>query len=534
MASPSAQAGHSHVIADQGAVFSFLADPQTYHLPPAEQVTRIDTHGAVVFLAGTFAYKVKRAVYFPFMDFSTLEKRRAACEAELRIGQMNAPELYLNVVPITRSAEGLALNGEGDAVEYAVQMRRFDTACTLDHIVAARDLPSPLIAELAQIIVAAHARAEVAAGHDTTSSFASYISDNLAEFTAHPQLFPADQARALCDTAQHRLDQLRPLLEARSKAGCVRRCHGDMHLRNIVVLEGHPRLFDAIEFNDDIATCDVLYDLAFLLMDLWERGFRRTANGIFNRYIRARDEIANIDGLAALPFFLSMRASIRAKVEAAGLDHLSGQEKRASEERIRHLFQMARSFLIPDAGELDTSKIHLPEFLPPPPAGLSDGKQWLIAIGGLSGSGKSTCAMAWAPFIGRAPGALVLRSDVERKLVFGVPETQKLPAEAYAPEVTQTIYSRLCAHAARALATGQSVIVDAVQSRPAERNAVEEVARQMGVPFCGIWLEAGLGVRVDRVEHRAGDASDANAEIVRSQQAYDIGPLGTWQRLKTG
>ncbi len=534
MATPSAQAGHSHVIADQGAVFSFLADPQTHHLPIDEKVVRIDTHGAVVFLAGPFAYKVKRAVYFPFMDFSTLQKRREACEAELRIGQINAPELYLDVIPITTSSEGLCLKGGGDVVEYAVRMRRFDTSCTLDHVVEAGDLSAPLISELSQAIVAAHARAEVKIGHDTIKSFADYISDNRAEFSGLPLLFSSNEVQALCDTAQHALNQLRPLLQARNIAGYVRRCHGDMHLRNIVVLEGHPRLFDAIEFNEDIATCDILYDLAFLLMDLWERDLRRTANGIFNRYIRAHNDVANIDGLAALPFFLSMRAAIRAKVEATGLDHLSGEQKLASQERIRHLFQMAHSFLMPSHTGCSVSSIQMPVSLPPPPTVITNGEQRLVAIGGLSGSGKSTCAMAWAPFIGRPPGALVLRSDVERKLMFGVPETQPLPPEAYAPAVTQKIYSRLSCLATHALATGQSVIVDAVHSRLAERNAMEDVARQMGVPFSGIWLEAGLGVRVDRVEHRTGDASDADAKIARSQQAYDIGSLGAWQLLKTG
>ncbi len=534
MATPSAPAGHSHVIADQGAVFSFLADPQTHDLPPDEKVVRIDTHGAVVFLAGPLAYKVKRAVLFPFMDFSTLLKRHMACDAELRIGQINAPELYLDVVPLTQSSGMMALNGNGDVIEYAVRMRRFDTSCTLDQVVASGELPTPLISELAQVIAAAHARAEVQTDHDTAKSFASYISDNRAEFSAHPHLFPTDQAQTLCDAAQNALEELTPILQARTMSGHVRRCHGDLHLRNIVVLEGHPRLFDAIEFNDDIATCDILYDLAFLLMDVWERGLRHTANGIFNRYIRAHDDATNIDGIVALPFFLSMRASIRAKVEAAGLEHLSGNQKLAAQERIRRLFQMACAFLIPNRAENAVLEAGTPDFLPLPPASITTGEQRLIAIGGLSGSGKSTCAMAWAPYIGRAPGALVLRSDVERKLMFGIPETQTLPPEAYAPAITQKIYSRLLDLAARALASGQSVIVDAVHSRMAERNAVEELARHLGVPFSGIWLEAGLGVRLDRVEQRVGDASDANAEIARSQQAYDIGPLGTWQRLKTG
>lgn len=532
MASPRASGMNSHVVADQDAVFSFLSNPRTYDLPVGDVVQRIDTHGAVVFLAGPYAYKVKRAVFFPFMDFSTLEKRRAACEAEFRIGQTNAPELYLDVVPITRTEAGFSLNGAGMVCEYAVRMHRFDVNDTLDHLAARGEFSPQLVAALAQAISASHQKASVSQGYDTGAAFLDFLADNRSAFLRHPSLFPAGQASRLCDEMEQSFARLRPLLHKRSEQGYVRWCHGDLHLRNIVMLEGRPVLFDAIEFNKDIAICDILYDLSFLLMDLWERGLHGTANGLFNRYMRIGDDSENLDGIAALPFFLSMRAAIRAKVEAAGLEHLSGAKRQAAEQRVIHLFHTARAFMCPSSA----SPIAPAESArtPAPPRALTTDQQLLVAIGGLSGSGKSTCAMAWAPYIGRAPGALVLRSDIERKLMFGVAETEPLPSSAYRPEVTEQVYARLSSLASRALATGQSVIVDAVHALPAERAAIEKVAQAAGVAFIGVWLETDVSTRIERIDQRTGDASDADADIARRQQSYDIGPLGEWLVVKTG
>lgn len=499
---PSPQPADDHVVADQSAIFDFLADPRSHGI--AEAVERIDTHGAVVFLAGPFAYKVKRAVLFPFMDFSTLEKRRAACAAEVEISGAGAPGLYLGVVPVVRTASGLALGGEGETVDYAVKMRRFDTNLTLDKVAARGGLAPDLLKAMAATIVTSHRAAPERRGVDTVVRLASYLADNTKEFAARPELFPPREANALAAAAEKALATIAPLLKARSATGFVRRCHGDMHLRNIVLLDGCPVLFDAIEFNDDIATCDVLYDLAFLLMDLWRQGLWAEANAILNRYLWATND-AQVEGLSALPFFLSLRAGIRAKVEAAGLAHLSGAQRLEAETRIREAFQLAQAFL------------H------------TSGRAELWAVGGLSGSGKSTWATAMAPAVGRAPGAVILRSDIERKRLFGIGEVERLPPEAYAPNVSEKVYGRLRDLARRVLATGQSVIVDAVHARPGERDAIEAVAREAGAPFRGFWLEAPEETLIRRVETRTGDASDANADVVRQQLAYDLGEIG-WAR----
>ncbi len=524
-AAPPARA--DHVVADQSAVFAFLGDPASHRLPPGETVTRIDTHGAAVFLAGPYAYKVKRAVYFPFMDFSTLEKRRASCEAEVAINTPNAPELYLGVVPLTREATGIAFAGAGEVLDYAVKMRRFDPDQTLDRLAERGALSGEIVRALAQAVAASHRRAPAHIGWDVLGPLTAYVADNTACFAARPDLFAPADASALATAARDALEALAPLLAARSAAGFVRRCHGDLHLRNIVLIDGRPVLFDAIDFSEQIATCDVLYDLAFLLMDLWQRGLRAEANTVLNRLLWAdAAPEAELDGLAALPFFLSLRAAIRAKVETAGLGHLDAALQPDAEARIRHLFRLALAFLAPER------MAPTPADALPPPLRMPEAPVRLVAVGGLSGSGKSTQAARWAPFLGRAPGAVILRSDIERKRLFGVAETEPLPPEAYAPEVSPRVYQRLRDLARRALKAGQSVILDAVHARPEERAAVEAVARDLGVPFTGIWLEAPTHLLIARVEQRRDDASDADAAVVRRQEAFDIGPL-SWTRLAT-
>jgi len=513
--------------AEQDAVFAALADPAVHGI--AEPVTRIDTHSAVVFLAGPFAYKVKRAVWFPFLDFSTPDKRAAACAAEVEVNRANAPGLYLGVVPIVRTARGLALGGEGEILEHAVKMRRFDAAATLDHLAEQDSLPADLVADLARTISAAHAAAPRFPGWDTVSRLSAYVADNAAVFAAHPDLFDPEQARALTDHSNAALARLRPLLEARSRAGFVRRCHGDLHLRNIAFIDGKPVLFDAIEFSTDIATCDVLYDLAFLLMDLWQNGQIWAANALLNRYLWADDD-AQIEGLAALPFFISLRAAIRAKVEVAGLAHLDGEPLAAALHHVRNSFTLACDLATPADEKLpkenwfgNVLQVRRDATWP----------LFLIAIGGLSGSGKSTRAVRMAPVFWPAipPGAVILRSDIERKRLFGVGETQKLPPEAYAAEVTDKVYARLRALAARVLATGYGVIVDAVHARKSERDAIEEVARQASATFRGIWMEAAPEELITRVEARTGDASDADGAVVRRQLDYDLGDI-SWPRSK--
>ena len=290
------------------------------------------------------------------------------------------------------------------------------------------------------------------------------------------------------------------MLLRRGRDGYVRRGHGDLHLGNIAAIGGEPVLFDAVEFSDAIASGDVLYDLAFLLMDLEERGMRRAANRLFNRYLAAEPPEA-LAGLSALPLFMSLRAAIRAKVEAAKGDRLAGAERERARALARGYFDLALAFLCYVAPRL-------------------------VAVGGLSGAGKSALAGGLAPRLGRAPGALWLRSDIERKAMFGVPETVRLSGDAYAPEVTREVYRRLGDKARRALGAGSAVLVDATFSTGRERAALARAAAEVGVAFDGLWLETPLAVRLARVESRGADASDADRTVAEKQRAEPLGERG--------
>ena len=486
----------------QEAVFRFLADPKTHGL--SEAVHRVDTAGAVVFLARADAYKVKRAVKFPFMDLSTLDKRHEACEAEIEVNRASAPQIYLTALPITRRGQALALGGDGEIVEWVVHMRRFDENATLDRIADRGGVSDAIIDRLAPAIRHMHARAPLRDATRAAYALETYIDQNDAALAQWPDLFDPSRARKLTHDSRLAFATVRPVLLKRGEAGFVRRCHGDLHLRNIVLIDGEPTLFDAVEFSDEIATGDVLYDLAFLLMDLEERGLRGAANRLFNRYL-APDPPDALTGLAALPLFLSLRAAIRAKVEAAGAERLEGEKREATRALARRYFDRAVQFL---------------SYAPPR----------LVAIGGLSGVGKSALAGALAPDIGRAPGALWLRSDLERKAMFGVEETDRLPASAYSRDVTREVYERVIDKARIALRAGQAVLLDATFATAAERTAAAQVAAEVRVGFAGLFLGAPLATRLERIGLRQRDASDADADVARRQTAEPLGEKG-WAAL---
>ena len=490
--------------AKQDEIFALLRDPATYGI--SGPVRQIDTHGAAVFLAGGDVYKVKRAVRYPFMDFSERAGREAAIRHELEVNAPNAPQIYLGVVPITREADGrLALDGAGEPVEWALHMRRFDEDATLDKISERTRLRPETLDALAETVAAAHAAAPVRDAGPWIADLAEYIVQNETAFLAAPALFPSHRVHALTTAARAFFERLRSLLEARGRQGLVRLCHGDCHLGNIVLIGGRPVLFDAIEFDDRIATGDVLYDLAFLLMDLWERDLHGEANRVFNRYLHLTRRDCDLESLTALPFFMMLRAAIRAKVTAARAALAAPSERAAAEAEAVRYFEAAEMFLEPLAPVL-------------------------IAIGGLSGSGKSTLAAELAATAGPAPGALLLRSDLERKAWFGVADTERLDEDAYRPEVSTRIYHRLAERARAALAAGHGVVVDAVFASEAERRQIAHTAEVVEIPFKGLWLDAPAAVLMDRVTARSGDASDADAAIVRRQLGYDCGEIG-WTRI---
>jgi aminoglycoside phosphotransferase family enzyme/predicted kinase len=491
------------ITGDQTAVIEFMAAPSTHG---GANVERLETHASVVFLVGERAYKLKRAVKFDYLDFSTPERRQQMCEAEVGLNRRTAPELYRGVLPITRRADGgLALGGDGAPVDWLVEMNRFDQRGLFDRLAVAGGLKLELMAPLAMAIARFHQSAEPRRDHGGKAGMAWVIEGNAAGFAEFGRtcLDPAAVSRVTEDS-WHELHRRAEILDRRRDEGFVRQCHGDLHLRNIVLLDARPTLFDGVEFNDEISCTDVLYDLAFLLMDLWRRRLPRHANAVLNGYLTHAGEW---DALSLLPLFLSCRAAVRAKTSATAAAQVHNDEARRAE-----LHATAREYLA-----------MAERLLHPPPA-------CLVAVGGLSGSGKSTLALGVAPAIGGAPGAVVLRSDETRKQLAGVPVLERLGPQGYSADMSRRVYTTVAERAARVLRSGHSVVVDAVFARPADRESIEQVAAEAGVPFVGLWLDAPDSVLIPRTEQRRSDASDADAAVVRHQRAQDTG-LVQWPHI---
>jgi uncharacterized protein len=482
----------------QQEAFAFLSDPATHRGGP---VRRIDTHAASVFLTDQRAYKVKRAVTFPFLDYATLARRKAACEAELEVNRPFAAELYRRALPITRERDGkLALGGAGEPVEWAVEMVRFDENATLDHLADAGRIDTALAEVLAEVVAKAHAAAPPVAAAPWLEALARFLEQNDEAFRAEPHVFPAAQVDALTQASCAAFERAKPLLLTRGEAGRVRRGHGDLHLGNIALIDGKPVPFDAIEFDPLIAAGDVLYDLAFLLMDLIERGLADAATAVLNRYLAQSRREDDLDALAALPLFMSVRAAIRAKVTAARRDTVPDAEREKTASAAHAYFELACELIAPPAPTL-------------------------LAIGGLSGTGKSVLARALAPTVKPQPGAVLLRSDIERKQLFGIGATERLPAAAYTAETSARVYAVLNEKAGRVLTAGHSAIIDAVFAAPQERSAVAAIASARGTRFHGLFLVADLATRAGRVDRRRNDASDADAKVARQQETYDLGAM---------
>ena len=491
----------------QDEVVAFLASPAAHG--GEARIERIDTHISRIFLAGERALKLKRAVRFPegapILDFTTVEARRAACEAEVAVNRRTAPALYLGTAPVLRDAAGaLRLGRPGAAVEdardWVVVMCRFDQEALLDAMARRGALDAAVLDDLADAVARFHEDAERTPDYGGAGAMGAVVSGTTGDLRRFaPAILEAAAVDALAAALDEALAANGALLDARRAAGFVRHCHGDLHLRNICLLDGKPTPFDAIEFNPAIANIDVLYDLAFLLMDLAHRGMEAAANAVLNRYLAHEGDYG---GLAALPLFLALRAAIRAQIAATRAEE--GGDGEAAEEARAYL-ALAQRFLA----------------LAPPV---------LVAVGGLSGSGKSLIARALAPALGRAPGAVVLRSDVIRKRLMGAAPEARLGADAYADEVTGRVYREIAERAGAVLASGFSAVADAVHARAAERRAIEDVAAAHGAPFHGLWLDAPEAVRIERVSGRGRDASDADAGIARRQSSFALGDIG-WSRI---
>jgi aminoglycoside phosphotransferase family enzyme len=451
----------------------------------------VETHISYVFLGQDTVWKLKKAVRLPFLDFTRLEDRHHFCQRELALNAPAAPGLYRDVAPIVRQQDGsLTIGGTGEVRDWVVRMARVPAGDFLDVLAAASGLSPPLLDRIADAVAAWHLALPPVLGLRPDMEA---IAEGNARSAAAAGL-PDTEVLAWRDAMLAGLKARVPWRDARAAAGFVRRCHGDLHLGNLCLWRGQPVLFDALEFDEAMATIDVAYDLAFLLMDLEHRLDRAAANRVLNRYVA---RTADADLVGGLPVFLSMRAMVRAHVEAR-----SGHAGRVG----AYLTAAAR-YLEP----------HAPI---------------VIAVGGLPGTGKSTLARALAPSLGAAPGALVLRSDEIRKRQHGAEPERRLPQSAYTEQKSVAVFSELARLLEVAARGGQAVIADATFLNLAHRSLVEAAAKRAGAPFLGIWLSAPHDALERRIIARTGDASDATLDVLRAAIPSDPGPAG-WHAVDT-
>lgn len=470
--------------------------------------TVIETHISLVFLDDQYAYKLKKAISLPFVDFSEVEQRLHDCNKELKLNRRTAPDIYLEVLTVYRHPKGelsFEANGESEVVDAVLKMRRFDDQTLLSKLAEKHQLSNKMMTELAHGLADFHQRAAVSTDYQGAKRLSDIIELNqLSEATVnetlgHKRMSELNQL-LLKDITQHSA-----ILNTRASNGKVRHCHGDLHLNNICLWHQVPTPFDCLEFNESMATTDVLYDLAFLLMDLWRYQQYDLANWLMNRYMEQSDET---DGLALLPLFMSMRASVRAMVIAT-------QSANSSDPTVAEQYRyLAENFLSLAFNLLKRPKVTL------------------IAIGGLSGSGKSTLATALAPYIGAAPGARVLSTDRIRKQLFNVAAEETLPADSYTEASSNLVYRIQRELSTTVIQNNHSAIADGVFAKVWERKAIGQCAKDAQIDFKGIWLEAPSNELIERVANRKNDPSDATIEVVKKQLQMQHG-LITWPRLNS-
>ena len=504
---PGHSLSHAMTQSEQKTFIAALQEPARYP-HPVSRVQLFETHANWILLAGDYGYKIKKPVDFGFLDFSSLAARKFFCEEEIRLNQRLAPELYLRVVPITGSYDDPQPDGEGEAIEHAVLMRRFDPEQRLDHCLARGEVQRDALDAFAADIARFHhdiPPADANTPYGAPQKLREQTHDNFVDVR---EQLPADDDRALLDrvekASQQAFEALCNRLDARKADGHIRECHGDLHLGNLVFSEGRIRAFDCIEFNAELRWIDTASEIAFLLMDLRFRGRADLAARWRSFYLEWSGDYG-CEPL--LPFYEAYRAMVRARVAALTAAQQEGEEKDAEVERARSYLRCADAALQPRSGRI-------------------------VITHGLSGSGKSRVAMALTEQL----GALRLRSDVERKRLFGLDPLAQGDAGVgegiYSAEFTDRTYQHLASRAAELAANGATVIVDATFLERDRRQQMRSAADDARVPVCILHVEAPLAILEERIRKRAatgGDASEADAEVLHHQLAQ-ADPLSADER----
>ena len=483
---------------------SGLLSPRAW--PDPQPVEHLETHISHVFLVGEHAYKTKKPLNLGFLDFSTLAQRRRFCDEELRINRRLAPDLYLAVVPITGTAAAPRVEGEGAPIEYAVKMRRFSQEGLLEHVLERGELlPAQLDALAAQ--VAQFHQSLPPAGPDTAfGSAGGIIAPALQNFDQLAQLLAVANDVALLQRLRQWTEEqsrvLTPLFELRRRAGFVRECHGDLHLANMVLIDGEVRIFDAIEFNPALRWIDLMNEIAFVVMDLAVRGREDLGARFLNTYL---ETTGDYEGVRVLRYYVVYRALVRAKIAA-----MRAAQADAGTQALQAMAGKCRLHL-----ELAHRVACAPE-----PA--------LVILHGLSGSGKTTCSQVMLETI----GAVRIRSDVERKRLHGLHASahsgSAVGGGIYTPAASQDAYAHLLALAAAILSGGFTVLVDATFLRRALREPFRALAARLRVPFRIAHFVARVETLYQRVDWRAAAGADASeaGRVVLEAQLREQEPLG--------
>lgn len=469
-------------------ILRFLKDPDSYPHETAKKINHHETHISHVFLCGEYAYKMKKDLDLGFLDFSSLEKRKYYCEEELRLNSIFAPELYLEVVPVYEKDGQFNFQEKGKVAEYLVKMREFDQDNIFSSIVEREDFSLDLFTELAQKLARMHEKAD---SNPEISSFASVahirkIADQNFEQTTKyiGQCISKKSFERIQAFTWDFIDQHQSLFEKRQKSGKIRECHGDLHLNNICLYKDKILLFDRIEFNKEFRNIDVVYDLAFLIMDLHFRKQPGVATRIVNEYF---EQTGDYKGAALLSFYACMRAYIRGKVTSLRLDN-NGQDKEAIKEEAEAYFDLAESY-----AESEKAKL------------------WITT--GLSGSGKSTVARK----IAAKKSFLIIRSDALRKHLMGVPLYEKGPEHIYQPEVSHTTYNKLIELADFLTGFGVSVLLDAKFDKRKWRSKARQLAVEKQLDFKIIYCKAPPDELKRRLKQRSDDVSDSDVSLIDQQ-----------------
>jgi aminoglycoside phosphotransferase family enzyme/predicted kinase len=463
-----------------------------------DNITLFETHISWVLLTGEYVYKIKKPVNFGFLDFSTLEKRRFYCEEECRLNGRLAPQLYLGVVPICGNPDEPHVDGTGTAFEYAVKMRQFDPQQTFDELLARNALSQPIIDETATVLARFHQQIDIAKADDefgTPAAIEQPVQENFEQLEqALSETKEVDDIRDACKElrqwSQQQYKKLVSVFTQRKQAGFIRECHGDLHLRNIMIWHNQVTPFDGIEFNANLRWIDVISELAFLLMDLDDHRQTTLTRWLLNRYLSLTGDY---EGLATLRFYQVYRAMVRAKVAGLRL----AQVANASEclEEIHNYIQLAHTYTQPHDAKM-------------------------IITHGLSGSGKSYLAQKLI----LQTELIHLRSDVERKRLFGLAETERSDSQVdggiYQQDASKATYERLRTLAETCINSGYSVIVDATFLLHAQRQRFASLAQQLNCGFKILDCETETTVlqqRIQQREQRGADASEANLAVLERQ-----------------